>query len=355
MKKKLFGLLAVLLMVSILFTGCQSAGGQSAGANDSASGVKEIPKGLVIGMIPITLANGYHQADVEWCKEYAKEAYGAEVKVLDGKFDQATIVANLDQLIAQDVDAIIVHSYEAESVVPGIDAARAAGIPINTFYLETSNNIPFVAINEATTSFEEGAKVASEWVKAYPDKPIIYSVVDYIDSPIVQSGRTGPFIEGIKSVAPTAKAGKIVDGGGTRDTGYKAAQDIIQSNPETNIFYGAASDYSLAILSALEEAGRAKAVDGIAVSELIAGVDATGAELTKVYDPTSSYKLTMGLTPKDNAKLKIDTIMKTWSGEIDPDKKSTVEATDRNFNFWDMSVEDARTWYQEQYRATPEF
>ncbi len=325
-------------------------------ASEAPAGeVKEIPQGLVIGKIPITLANGYHQADVEWFTEYAKEKYGAEVKVLDGKFEQPTIVANLDQLIAEGVDAIVVHSYEAESVVPGIEAARAAGIPIITFYLETENNVPFVAINEASAAFEMGKVAAEQWTKAHPDKPIVYSVVDYVDSPVVQAMRTGPFIEGIKSVAPDAKEGKIIDGGGTRDTGYKAAQDIIQSAPETNIFYGASSDYSLAILPALEEAGRGKAKDGVVETEILVGTDATGAELVAIYDPSSSFKITMGLTPKENGMLKVDTIMKTWSGEINADEKMTVEATDKEIDFWNTPLEEARAWYKEEYRAEPEF
>ena len=61
--------------------------------------------GKVFGMIPITLANGYHQAQVAHQTKYAKEKYGIELKVLDGKFDQPTITKNLDQLVAEGVVA----------------------------------------------------------------------------------------------------------------------------------------------------------------------------------------------------------------------------------------------------------
>ncbi|MEF9989452.1 MAG: sugar ABC transporter substrate-binding protein [Christensenellaceae bacterium] len=321
-------------------------------AAPAADAPKEIPEGLVIGKIPITLANGYHQADVDWFTQLAKEQYGAEVKVLDGKFEQPTIVSNLDQLIAEGVDMIVLHSYEAESVVPGIDAARAAGIPIITFYLETPNNVPFVAINEAESAFQMGKVSAEKWIEFHPDKPIVYSVVDYIDNPTVQEMRTGPFIEGIKSVAPDAKEGMIVDGGGTRDTGYKVAQDIIQACPETNIFYGAASDYSLAIWPALQEAGRGKAVDGVPETEILVGTDATEAELMLIYDPSSSFKVTMGLTPMENAQTKLDTIMKAYTGEINPDEKLTVECTDKEIDYWTMPVDEAQKWLTDEYKST---
>jgi ribose transport system substrate-binding protein len=335
-------------------TGDVAETGDAAETDDSAAASDVSVEGKTIGVIPITLSNGFHQAEKVWREKYAEE-YGVTLKYLDGEFDQATIVANLDQLIAEGVDGIVLHSYEVDSVVAGIDAARAAGIPIIEYYLETPNEIPFVAINESEAAFAMGEAAAKAWTDAHPDEPIVYSVVDYVDSPVVQAMRTQPFIEGLKSVAPDATEGLIIDGGGTRDTGYKAAQDIIQAKPETNVFYGAASDYSLAIVPALQEAGRGKAVDGVPEKEIVVGTDATGEEMTLLFDPESSFKVTMGLTPKDNGKKVVDTIVSVMKGEIDPDKKVTIDTFDQEFDYWSTTVEDARAWYQDQYGMDPEF
>jgi ribose transport system substrate-binding protein len=336
------------LALTVLFFAC---GGKDSGGDAEASGDVT---GKTIGMIPITLSNGFHQAEKIWREKFAEE-YGVKLKYLDGEFDQPTIVANLDQLIAEQVDAIVLHSYEVDSVIAGIDEARAAGIPIITYYLETPNQIPFVAINEGEAALKMGAAAATAWKNAHPDTPIVYSVVDYIDSPVVQTMRTGPFIKGILSVAPDAQKGLIIDGGGTRDTGYKAAQDIIQARPDTNIFYGASSDYSLAIVPALQEAGRGKAVDGVPQTEVIVGTDATGEEMSLLFNPASSFKVTMGLTPKDNGKKVVDTIISVMKGEIDPDKKVTIDTYDREFDYWSVTVEDARAWYTDQYGMQPDF
>ena len=340
----------------LLLTMALLACGISVHAEEAASSEAEevSVEGKVVGMIPITMANGFHQAETQWREKFAEE-YGITLKILDGEFDQSTIVANLDQLIAEGVDGIILHSYEVESVVAGIDEARASGIPIITYYLKTPNSIPFVQINEADAAFQMGVAAATNWTEQHPDEPIVYSVVDYIDSPVVQAMRTGPFIEGIKSVAPDAKEGMIVDGGGTRDTGYKVAQDIIQSCPETNIFYGAASDYSLAIFPALQEAGRGKATDGVCETEIVVGTDATGEEMSLIYDPSTSFKVTMGLTPKDNARKIIDTIVAVMKGEIDPDSDVTIDTGDKEFDYWAVDVEEAREWYADQYGMDPEF
>lgn len=367
MKKVLLLIVLLVFVASVLMVGCTSATSEESVASSEAVSEEsstetssETPadassvEGKTVGVIPITLSNGFHQAEKVWREKYAEE-YGLTLKYLDGEFDQQTIVSNLDQLVAEGVDGIILHSYEVDSVVAGIDAARAAGIPIITYYLETPNEIPFVAINEAEAAFQMGQAAATAWMDAHPDEPIVYSVVDYIDSPVVQEMRTQPFIEGIKSVAPDAKEGMILDGGGTRDTGYKVAQDIIQSAPETNIFYGAASDYSLAIMPALQEAGRGKAEDGVPVTEIVVGTDATGEEMALLFNPESSFKVTMGLTPKDNGKKIIDTIVSVMTGEIDPDEKATIDTYDKEFDYWSTTVEDARTWYTEQYGMEPEF
>ena len=353
MKKKtlLVLLLVFVFAITAALGACGGGGTSGGGGGGGATGSVE---GKTVGVIPITLSNGFHQAEKIWRERFAEE-YGLTLKYLDGEFDQTIIVNNLDQLIAEQVDGIVLHSYEVDSVVAGIDEARAQSIPIITYYLETPNNIPFVAINEAEAAFAMGQVAATQWLEAHPGTQIVYSVVDYIDSPVVQAMRTQPFIAGIKDVAPDAKQGKIIDGGGTRDTGYKAAQDIIQSTPETNIFYGASSDYSLAIWPALQEVGRGKASNGVVETEILVGTDATGEEMKLLYDSSSSFKVTMGLTPKDNARKIIDTIVAVMLGEIDPDTKVTINTYDKQFDYWSTTIEDARAWFSDQYGMEPEF
>ncbi|MCL2112021.1 MAG: sugar ABC transporter substrate-binding protein [Clostridiales bacterium] len=346
-KKKalIAALLCIVLAAGAAFGACGGGGGGGGGG-----GVE----GKVVGVIPITLSNGFHQAEKVWRETFAAE-YGLTLKYLDGEFDQTIIVNNLDQLIAEGVDGIILHTAEVDSVIAGVNEARAQGIPIIHYYLEVPNEIPFVAINEAEAAFVMGQVAAEKWLEAHPGTQIVYSVVDYIDNASVQMMRTQPFIAGILDVAPDARQGLIIDGGGTRDSGYRAAQDIIQGAPDTNIFYGASSDYSLAIWPALQEAGRGKAVNGMPDTEILVGTDATGEEMKLLFDPTSSFKVTMGLTPKDNGKKIIDTMVAVMLGDIDPDTKVTIDTYDKEFDFWNTTIEEAREWYIEQYGMEPDF
>ena len=59
------------------------------------------------------LSNVFHQAQFTEAKKYAKEKYGAEVFAFDGKSDSATMTANIDQVVAQGMDAATLHIWDA--------------------------------------------------------------------------------------------------------------------------------------------------------------------------------------------------------------------------------------------------
>jgi ribose transport system substrate-binding protein len=61
------------------------------------------------------------------------EALGpVELVILDSQDDPATEAANMEDLIAQGVDAILVNPTDADAIVPSILAANDAGIPVFT-------------------------------------------------------------------------------------------------------------------------------------------------------------------------------------------------------------------------------
>src|SRR5690606_13153760 len=62
----------------------------------------------------------------------AADAAGVELVVLDSQDDPATEAANMEDLIAQGVDAILVNPTDSDAIVPSIEAANAAGIPVFT-------------------------------------------------------------------------------------------------------------------------------------------------------------------------------------------------------------------------------
>lgn len=311
---------------------------------------EEAEEGIVIGKVPITLAAEFHQSLVKHEIAYAKEKYGASVKVIDGEFKTDVAVSAVDDFIAQGVDGILLHTMGGAVLDEAIKSAHDSGIPISTFYNEPdTKTAPHVQINEAETSFQMGVIAAKKWKEFYPDKPIKIGLIAYLNIPHAVKMRSEPFTKGVMSVDSNAVVASKLDGGGTAEQSLAAAQDMLQAHPEVNIVYGSNSDMVLAALSAFESAGRGKAVDGKPVSEIFVGTDATAAELLKLFDPNSSFKITQGLQPKINAEAEIDTMMQMINGEIPMDEWKEVPTLNKLFSYWDNTVEEGTKFLQDQY------
>ena len=73
------------------------------------------------------LTNVFHQGQATEAQKYAKEKYGAEVFIFDGKSDSATMTANVDQIMAQGMDAATLHIWDYETVKPAVQEALEQG------------------------------------------------------------------------------------------------------------------------------------------------------------------------------------------------------------------------------------
>jgi ABC-type sugar transport system substrate-binding protein len=313
---------------------------------------KKVKRGkkLTIGKIPITMEANYHQAHVKHLIAYAKEKYGADVVVIDGKFSVDASKQGVENFITQGVDGILLHSWYEMANDQMVKDARRAKIPITTFYIPTfSKLVPHLQINEAETSFQMGVEAAKKWKEFYPNKPINIGVIDYLSIEIVQKHRTGPFIAGVLSVDPTAKLVSKLEGSANVNKAMAAMQDMLQAHPEVNLVYGANADHALGALAALENAGRGKAVNGKPLTEIVIGTDATEGELLKVYDPSSSFKITQGLQPLVNAKAEMDLLYKCIIGQQNPDEWIQIDTFNKFISYWDTPIEDAQKFVTEQY------
>jgi ABC-type sugar transport system substrate-binding protein len=308
------------------------------------------PKQIVLGKVPITLEAQFHQALVKIEADYAMKKYGAVLKVIDGEFKSDVAVNAVYNFISQKVDGIILHTMDPAVLDQCIKAAHDKGIPISTFYNEPATKAnPHVQINEIVTSKQMGALAAKKWKEWYPNKPIKIGIIDYLNVEHAMQQRSNPFIEGVKSVDPKAEVVSRLDGGGSSEKSLAAAQDMLQAHPEVNIVYGANADHALAALAAFENAGRGKAVNGKALTEIFVGTDATEAELLKLFNPNSAFKITQGLQPKANAEAEIDTMMKMINKKLAWDKWVEIPTLDILFSYWSNKVEDGTAFLRDQY------
>ncbi|MCP5087275.1 MAG: sugar ABC transporter substrate-binding protein [Rhodobacteraceae bacterium] len=305
---------------------------------------------LVLGKIPYTLEHSYHQSIVEMFADHADKYYGAKTIVVDGQANSDTTLSAVENLIAQGVDGIALHSPDIGMTAAAVAKAHAAGIPITTtlIYPETKN-APHIAPQEALSSHREGVVAAEKWIAANPDKPIEIAILDFGGFEQVVHLRTGPFVAGVKSIAPDAKVVAQQNGFGNTVKSMEIMLDILQANPGVNIIFGGNDDMALGALAAAEQLGRGKMDNGVPLTEIIAGVDGGENAMIKIFDPNSSFKLTQGQV-RDNARAEVDTLVAMARGELAIDAWMEIPTLSQEIDYWNTTLAGAQRFLQENFK-----
>ena len=256
------------------------------------------------------LSNVFHQGQATEAQKYAKEKYGVDVVIFDGKADGAVMTQNVDQILAQGMDGATLHIWDYEAVKPAVQEQLAKGIILTSFFSPLGDSgIPTARSDEAGVSFAMGAEMAKQWKAAHPDKPIVMVQLGWPNHTEVKSGRTDPFVQGVLSVDPTATDLGALDVSKGTDQAKQVMTDLLTTHPEVNLIYSEASGQTIGTMAALTQAGRGKFDNGKPLTEIVASVDFDETEYKQIFDPNSSLKMSMGLPPVETAQGRIDLIM----------------------------------------------
>jgi len=305
----------------------------------------------VIGRIFFDLSHPYQQADAKHYEAYAKEL-GIKALTIDGKASMDEMMSAMDNLIAQGVHGIIVQPLDGAVIASSVDAAHQANIPVVVFFQNVKGTTcPYVRINERDVAIQMGQIAAQKFQEIWPGKKINIGIIDQPTVEYVQINRSNAFIEGVQRIAADATVVSRLDGYGARDTAYKAAEEMLQAHPEVNLVYGINGDSALGALSAFQAAGRGKAQDGIPLTEIIVSTDGSTLECLEIVDPASALKLTMALSPKNNAHILTDTLLKVMRGEIALTAADMVDTNNLIINGWTDDLSTIQSFVSDEYFA----
>jgi len=309
-------------------------------------------KPMKIAFFVSDLSNVFHQAQFTEAKRYAKEKYNAEVFAFDGKSDSATMTQNVDQVVAQGMDAATLHIWDFEAAKPGVLSAVQKGIIMTSFFSPLADTgIPTARSDEMGTSFAMGVEMAKQWKAAFPNKPIVMVEVGWPNHTEVKSGRTDPWVKGVLSVDPKATNLGCLDSSKGPDVTKQIILDLVTQHPEVNLIYSEASNLTVGTMAALTQAGRGNFANGKPLTEIVCSVDFDEVEMKSVYDPNSSLKLSMGLPPIETGRGRIDLIMDVKNGKVKPTSQPAVEKFYKTYNvsYWTMPKADAVKWLNTQF------
>ncbi len=242
-KRKLFAIaLGVILIISLLAVGVDAK------------------KRYRFGATYMTLNNPFFLALNGGIESITKKK-GDTVITLDPALDQAKQISQIEDLIAQRVDAIFLNPVDWKGIKPALEAAKRAKIPIINVDAPVYDK-KLVACIVASDNYNAGVLAAKDMMKRLKRANIVL-----LEHPTAKSAidRTKAFEDTIKGksrykiVAKQSSSGQL-------EHAMPVMENILQANKKIDVVMGLNDPTAMGALAALQAAGKDKGV-------LIYGVD----------------------------------------------------------------------------------
>lgn len=256
MKKRVLATLMATVMVISLLAGCQTKPAEEPAAapeekkeEATENTAEEKPaEGEAKEKVRIGISLVY-KGD-EWCAavddEFKKQAedFGFEVNVQDGNVDNETQLKHIEDFISQQYDVIAIDAASAEGILPGIQKALDAGIPVIAYDSPTDSDevITFVSWDNYATGNVLGKHIRETIEKDFGGKANIGVLT--MSSPISISERINGFKDAMEGLDITYVSEQDYEGNREKAanivTNIKEPMDFIVSGQD-NGAWGAVS------------------------------------------------------------------------------------------------------------------
>ncbi len=209
--------------------------------------------GRASGNKKIGLAVANLQAEFFNMIKQSVEAYGREkgytVVTVDAKGDATTQVNQVQDLIAQNIDALIYIPAGATAATVPVRAARAAGIPVVNVDRSAEGAPGDVYIRSEST---RATKALGEWICKQTGGKGNAVVIHGQKGTSPEIDRTRGFVEGLNACPDVRITQEQWTERWAPDEGNKIAQDMLQRDPTISIIFGQADGIALGAAQAVK-------------------------------------------------------------------------------------------------------
>ena len=221
------------------------------------------PSRGTIGASLLTLQNPFFKVIGDELKAEAAR-HGYDTLVVSADNDVARQSNQVKDFIVKRCAAIVLSPADSKSIVSVIAEANAAGIPV--FTVDIPCNEPGVKIVSqiATDNLGGGREAGKAMIEALAGQPAEVGVLDLkqVESCILRVKGFKEVIDAHNAASPASQI-KIVaelDGGGAKDKGFKAAEDMLQAHPGMKGIFAINDPSALGARAALEKSAKADKV-----------------------------------------------------------------------------------------------
>lgn len=275
-----------------------------------AASAQEVDKiGLAVANLQANFFNQIKQS----VEAYAKEK-GIEVITVDAKGDSATQVSQVQDLLTQNIDALIYIPAGAAAATVPARLAKAQGIPVV--------NVDRNAEGEPGDTFIASDSVAS----AYNVCKYIFEQAGGEGEMLIIHGQKGttPEVDRSKGCAQALEEYPGIEVVGeqwsqiwSQDEGFSITQNLLQAHPDVTIVWGQADALALGAAQAVKVANLPQEI-------WVAGFDGDTAALEALRDGV--FDVTATQQTQRMGRLAVDSAIKLAAGEEVP-AEQLLEAT----------------------------
>jgi ribose transport system substrate-binding protein len=238
-------LLLLLCLVALALAGCRKQGGAGSGKEGK----------LRVGFSQMESNGPWRIAETKSMRdEAAKRAERFELIVTDARGDLSVQVANVEDLIAQRVDAIFLAPRQEKGFEGVLQSARDADIPVFLLDREVEGTAGRDFVAFIGSNFVEEGKRAGEWlVRQTGGKTGIIELMGTAGSSVARDRHDG-FVAAIKS-SPEMKILASQTANFTRAEGQKVMENLIQAHGrDITAVYAHNDEMALGAIQALKAA-----------------------------------------------------------------------------------------------------
>ncbi len=254
--KNLFGVLLGTMLVVALLAGCAAPAAPAAPAADAPAA--DAPAADAARPYIPVISKGFQHQFWQAVKAGSEQA-AADLNVditFEGPESETMIDKQIEMLqtaLDKKPAAICLAALDSKAVVPLLEQAKAAGIPVIGFDSGVDSDIP--ATTAATDNLAAAGLAADKMAELIGDEGEVAVIVHD------QTSRTGidrrdGFVNRMAEAHPNVTIVDVQYGGGDQLKSTDLAKTIIQSHPDLKGFFGANEGSIIGVLNGVKELGK---------------------------------------------------------------------------------------------------
>ncbi|BEP28500.1 ribose ABC transporter substrate-binding protein RbsB [Helicovermis profundi] len=264
----------------------------------SSSESAKIEKSYTMGLVLSTLNNPFFVSLKDGALEKANES-NVKLIILDSQNDPAKELANIEDLLTQNVDLILINPTDSDAVVNSIKNANNKNVPVIT--LDRGANAGEIVTHIASDNVA-GGMMAGNFIKDLLGSKGNVVELEGIAGTSAARDRGKGFNDAIKETDIKVVARQVADFDRTK--GLSVMENILEAQPKIDAVFAHNDEMALGALKAIEASGR---------DIKVVGFDASEDAVKSVHDGKMSA--TVAQQPGKIGSLGIESAIKFLNGE----------------------------------------